>query len=92
MPPEACIICGKPVSEEEAVRCADCDSPMHRSCIDPEVLTDAEGAPLCPACAALCALEWLDHVLSLYASAIKEPRRSEIIARLRRYLEVLESS
>ena len=38
-----CVICGKPVDEAEAIRCSICGAPMHKSCIDEEVLSDAEG-------------------------------------------------
>ncbi len=85
-----CVICGKPVGEAEAVRCSICGAPMHKSCIDEEVLSDAEGNILCPRCAAIAALDWLDNILSLYAHSIKGNDREEVIGRLKTLVDLLK--
>lgn len=87
---KTCIICGKPVEEERAVKCNVCGAPMHASCIDEEVLSDAEGNILCPRCAAIAALDWLDNILSLYAHSIRGEDRREIVDRLKTMVKLLE--
>jgi len=86
-----CAVCGKPI-EGEALRCSVCGAPMHRGCVDEEVLTDAVGEPLCPYDAALAALDWLDSVVSQYSSSIPRDKREELAERLRKLAALLEGS
>jgi len=88
---EVCAVCGKPI-EGEAVRCSVCGSPMHRGCIDEEVLTDAYGEPLCPYDAALAALDWLDNVLTQYSSSLTNEQRKEIAERMKKLIQLLGES
>ncbi len=90
MPTEKCVICGKEIVASEVIKCSVCSAPMHKRCIDEEILTDAYGNYLCPSCAAISALEWLDLILSFYASSIRNEKRSEIVDRLRNYIKMLE--
>ncbi len=85
-----CAICGKPVNSNEAIVCSECSAPMHKECFDEEILSDATGTPLCPTCALRSAVDWVDHILSLYAKSIKEPARSELRERLRNLATTLE--
>ncbi len=85
-----CIICGKPVDVDEAVRCVECGSLMHRECFDEEILSDADGNPLCPRCALRAAVDWVDHILSYYAGSIREPDRGELRERLRGLASMLD--
>ncbi len=87
---QVCIICSRSVEEKEAVKCSICGVPMHKSCIDEEVLSDAEGNILCPRCAAIAALDWLDNIISLYAHSITGEDRGEIIDRLKTMVKLLE--
>ncbi len=85
-----CVICNKPVEEEKAVKCSICGALMHKSCVDEEVLSDAEGNILCPRCATIAALDWLDNILSLYAHSIIGEDRREIIDKLKTIVKLLE--
>ncbi len=87
---EKCVICGKPVREEKSVKCIVCGAPMHKSCIDEEILSDAEGNIMCPRCAAIAALDWLDNILSLYAHSIIGEDRREVVGRLKTLVKLLE--
>ncbi len=84
-----CPICGNDVYEEDAVRCSVCGAVMHRGCVDEEALTDADGNPLCPYCAAIAAIDWFDAVITSYSHALSDEQREEIIARLENYLKLL---
>jgi len=87
-----CIICGKEIKDKDYVQCPDCKNYMHKSCIDEEVLMDVTGEYLCPICAARAALDWLDNIISLYASSMKGEDRKEIIERLKTYIRLLEEA
>ncbi len=63
---------------------------MHRGCLDEEVLTDANGEPLCPYDAALAALDWLDSVVTQYASSIPPDKREDLIERMKKLIAILE--
>lgn len=82
-----CAICGREMAAEEGVHCVVCGAPMHRGCIDEEVLEDSEGNLLCPIDAALAALDWLDAVLSLYEDVLKRDKelRTTLVSRLKNY-------
>jgi len=84
-----CTICGRVIDEEELVKCSICGAPMHKSCIDEEVLSDAEGNILCPKCASIAALDWLDHILTLYSHSIKGSDREELLGRLKTMVKLL---
>ncbi len=86
-----CVVCRKPI-EGEAVRCSVCGAPMHRGCVDEEVLTDAAGDPLCPYDAALAALDWLDGVLTQYSSSLTKEQKEEVVERMKKLISLLESS
>ncbi len=88
-----CVICGKSISEdEEYIECSDCDAKMHKGCFDSELLTDANGNPLCPICASLEALDWLDELILSYTKVYKkDPRGEEVKERIRSLLSTLES-
>ena len=83
-----CVICGKPI-EGEYIECSECGAYMHRDCIDEEVLSDAEGTILCPSCALRAALDWADHILSLYAHSIRGEDREELRDKLKTLLDAL---
>jgi len=87
-----CIICGKSISEdEEYIECSDCDAKMHKGCFDGELLTDANGNPLCPICASIEALDWLDELISAYTKVYRmDPRGSEVRDRLLSLLRMIE--
>ena len=91
MSKELCAVCGKPI-EGESVKCSVCGVPMHRGCVDEEVLTDAAGEPLCPYDAALAALDWLDNVLSQYGSSLSAEQKEEILERIRGLMQLLGGS
>lgn len=65
---------------------------MHKDCIDEEILTDAIGDYLCPYCAAVSALDWLDSILIQFSNSLNEKQREEISSRLKSYLDILEKS
>lgn len=85
-----CAICGKPVEESKAVKCAICGTLMHRSCASDEALVDADENNLCPYDAMLAALDWFDAVLTVYVKSLTAEQRNDIIERLRSYISVLE--
>ena len=87
-----CIICGKSIGEEEEyIECCDCNSRMHKGCFDGELLTDANGNPLCPICASTEALDWLDELIASYTTVYKrDPRGENIKSRLQNLLKILE--
>lgn len=88
-----CIICGKTVQDDEAaVKCVICGAIMHKKCIDEEILTDAMGDYLCPYCAIISALDWLDSVLTYYSNSLSKEQKEDISSRLRSYLNTLEES
>mgnify|MGYP000415597887 CR=1 FL=1 len=88
-----CIICGKAIqSNETIVKCVICGAVMHKKCIDEEVLTDAVGDYLCPYCAIISALDWLDSILTYYSNSLSKEQREDISSSLKSYLNTLEKS
>ena len=83
-----CIICNKLI-EDDVVKCSICGAYMHKGCVDEEVLSDAEGNILCPSCALRAALDWADHILSLYAHSIRGEDREELRDKLKTLLNTL---
>ena len=87
-----CTICGRIVEDDdELVECSICKAPMHRGCIDEEVLSDAEGNIMCPRCALQAAIDWVDHIITFYANSIRGEAGEEVKERLMNLVKLLES-
>lgn len=63
---------------------------MHKDCVDEEVLSDAEGNIMCPQCALQAAVDWVDHIITFYASSIHNEVREELRERLASLVKLLE--
>lgn len=86
---DLCPICSRQVKEQEGVRCSVCGILMHKSCASDEALMDADGNILCPYDTLLAALDWFDAVISTYPSALNEEQRSDIVGRLKSYIDII---
>lgn len=87
---DICYICKRVVEPtDNVVECSICGVKMHKRCIDEEILTDAEGAIMCPYDSALAALDWFDSIISTYSSSFTDEQREEIIERLKNYINML---
>ena len=84
-----CVICGKHVSNEEAIKCSVCGASMHKSCARDESLLDSEESHLCPYDAMLAALDWFDVIATTYLSTLDENQKTDILSRLKAYVELL---
>ena len=86
-----CPVCNKEVKEDSLMeKCVLCGVTLHRSCIDNDILRDANGNALCPYCAAISALDWLDNVITLYLRPLKNSvLLSDIVERMKNLLKIL---
>ena len=87
-----CIIRGKAIqSNETTAKYVICGAMTHKKCIDEEILTDAIGDYLCPYCAIISALDWLDSILTYYSNSLSKEQGEDILSRLKSYLTLERS-